>query len=133
MEGRLGLLGGGSYDWNGRGINDVEPAPVALGGYDQRGYRYYRSRLGFAGTVDYRFSETSSIYLKGLYSLFHNYGNRWDYNLSTKVLASWQPAPGTGAVSFGAEIRGPVQDLVWKSGAWWEPCAFESPVRVGRR
>jgi hypothetical protein len=24
---RLGVLFGGTYDWNGRGINDVEPAP----------------------------------------------------------------------------------------------------------
>jgi len=111
LEGKkLGLLFGGSYDWNGRGINDVEPGPVLLGGYDQRDYQYYRSRVGFAGTADYRFNETSSIYLKGLYSLFHNYGNRWDYNLSTGLTAAGQP-DGTGKVKFGAEIRRPVQDI----------------------
>jgi TonB-dependent receptor len=109
-EKKLGLLFGGSYDWNGRGINDLEPGPLALGGYDQRDYQYYRSRLGFAGTADYRFNETSSIYLKGLYSLFHNYGNRWDYNLSTGFTAAGQP-DGSGSVKFGAEIRRPVQDL----------------------
>jgi hypothetical protein len=27
---RLGLLFGGTYDWNGRGINDVEPAPTTI-------------------------------------------------------------------------------------------------------
>jgi len=107
---RLGLLFGGSYDWNGRGINDVEPGPLLLGGYDQRDYQYYRSRLGFAGTADYRLTETSSIYLKGLYSLFHNYGNRWDYNLSTGFTAAGQP-DGSGSVQFGAEIRRPVQDI----------------------
>lgn len=111
LEGnKLGLLFGGSYDWNGRGINDVEPGPVLLGGYDQRDYQYYRSRLGFAGTADYRLSETSSLYLKGLYSLFHNDGNRWDYNLSTGFTAAGQP-DGSGSVRFGAEIRRPVQDL----------------------
>jgi TonB-dependent receptor len=111
LEGKkLGLLFGGSYDWNGRGINDVEPGPLFLGGYDQRDYQYYRSRVGFAGTVDYRFNETSSIYLKGLYSLFHNYGNRWDYNLSTGFTAAGQP-DGSGSVKFGAEIRRPVQDI----------------------
>ncbi|HMF63152.1 MAG TPA: TonB-dependent receptor [Edaphobacter sp.] len=111
LEGKkLGLLFGGSYDWNGRGINDVEPGPVLLGGYDQRDYQYYRSRLGFAGTADYRINETSSIYLKGLYSLFHNYGNRWDYNLSTGLTAAGQP-DGSGSVKFGAEIRRPVQDI----------------------
>jgi hypothetical protein len=109
-EHKLGVLFGGSYDWNGRGINDVEPAPVVLGGYDERDYQYYRSRLGFAGTVDYRFSDTSNIYLKGLYSLFHNYGNRWDYNLGTTFTSTGQP-DGTGSTTFGAEIRRPVQDI----------------------
>ena len=109
-SGKLGLLGGGSYDWNGRGINDVEPGPVQLGGYDQRDYQYYRSRLGFAGTVDYRFSNTSSVYLKGLYSLFHNYGNRWDYNVATTFTQNGVP-DGTGSTTFGAEIRRPVQDI----------------------
>ena len=107
---KLGVLVAGSYDWNGRGINDVEPAPVVNGGYDERDYQYYRSRLGFAGTIDYRLSDTSSIYLKGLYALFHNYGNRWDYNFGTTFTPTGQP-DGTGSTSFGAEIRRPVQDL----------------------
>jgi len=110
LDNKLGLLGGGSYDWNGRGINDVEPGPVQLGGYDERDYQYYRSRTGFAGTVDYNFSDTSSIYLKGLYSLFHNYGNRWDYNVGTTFTQQGEP-DGTGSTTFGAEIRRPVQDL----------------------
>ncbi|WP_353068217.1 TonB-dependent receptor [Tunturibacter empetritectus] len=111
LEGnKLGVLFGGSYDWNGRGINDVEPGPVLLGGYDIRDYQYYRNRIGYAGTVDYRFSETSSIYLKGLYSLFHNFGNRWDYNVATTYTSTGEP-DGTGNTTFGAEIRRPVQDL----------------------
>jgi TonB-dependent receptor len=109
-EGKLGLLFGGSYDWNGRGINDVEPAPLALGGYDQRDYQYYRQRRGFAGTADYRFSETSSIYLKGLYSLFHNFGNEWDYNLATTFTPTGQP-DANGSTQFNASIRRPVQDI----------------------
>jgi TonB-dependent receptor len=113
LEGnKLGLLFGGSYDWNGRGINDVEPGPYyAGGGYDERDYQYYRSRVGFAGTADYRISDTSNIYLKGLYSLFHNFGNRWDYNLATSFDSNYQPVAGSGSVSFGAEIRRPVQDI----------------------
>jgi len=111
LEGKkLGVMFSGSYDWNGRGINDVEPGPVVLGGYDIRDYQYYRQRMGFAGTVDYKFSDTSNIYLKGLYSLFHNYGNRWDYNVATTFTSDGQP-DGTGSTTFGAEIRRPVQDL----------------------
>jgi TonB-dependent receptor len=111
LGGKLGLLGGGSYDWNGRGINDVEAAPLFLGGYDERDYQYYRSRTGFAGTVDYRFSDSSNVYLKGLYSLFHNFGNRWDYNVATAFDSNYQPVAGSGSAGFGAEIRRPVQDL----------------------
>ncbi len=111
MDKKLGILFGGSYDWNGRGINDVEPGAFYLGGYDERDYQYYRSRTGFAGTIDYRINDGSSVYLKGLYSLFHNYGNRWDYNLGTSFDANYQPVAGSGSASFGAEIRRPVQDL----------------------
>lgn len=111
LGGKLGVLGGGSYDWNGRGINDVEPAPLFLGGYDERDYQYYRSRAGVAGTVDYRFNDSSNVYLKGLYSRFHNFGNRWDYNVATAFDANYQPVADSGSMSFGAEIRRPVQDL----------------------
>ena len=107
---KLGAIFSGSYDWNGRGIHDLEPGPIVLGGYDEREYEYYRSRLGFAGTLDYKFSDTSNIYLKGLYSLFHNYGDRWDYALATTFTTSGQP-DGTGSTSFGAERRRTVQDI----------------------
>ena len=96
MEKKLGVLFGGSYDWNGRGINDVEPGPLFLGGYDERDYQYYRSRKGFAGTIDYRINDASSVYLKGLYSLFDNFGNRWDYNFSTAFDANYSPVAGSG-------------------------------------
>ena len=89
---RLGVLIGGSYDWNGRGIDDIEPVPdiANLGTpsqarwFDQtdiREYRYYRSRWGLAGSADYKLAEGSSIYIRGLYSDFHNYGDRWVYTL----------------------------------------------------
>jgi hypothetical protein len=70
---RLGALISGSYDWNGRGINDIEPAPALQGTYDLRDYRYFRDRRGVGGTLDYRFNDTSTIYLKGLYSHFNNF------------------------------------------------------------
>jgi TonB-dependent receptor len=90
---KFGALIGGSYDWNGRGIDDIEPVPdVATfpGGktvswkdaMDIREYRYFRSRRGLAGALDYTLGEGSNIYLKGLYSDFHNYGDRWVYSLT---------------------------------------------------
>src|SRR5882762_9920293 len=90
---RFGVLIGGSYDWNGRGIDDIEPVPdlATLSGgtqaryfeaIDVREYRYYRSRRGLAGSVDFKPSDGSTIYIRGLYSDFHNYGDVWVYSLT---------------------------------------------------
>ena len=89
-EKKLGVLFGGTYDWNGRGIDDVEPSPgtanlpngtpIALtSSVDTREYRYYRTRYGFAGGLDYRLGPGSSAYLKGLFSDFHDFGDTWVY------------------------------------------------------
>lgn len=108
---KLGLLGGGSYDWNGRGINDIEPGPALAGTYDLRDYRYFRDRRGFAGTVDYRLSDTSSLYLKGLYSHFNNFGDNWIYTPAINTFISPTQGDTTGTVSFSAARRRPVQDI----------------------
>ena len=90
---KFGVLIGGSYDWTGRGIDDIEPvSDVATlpGGasqqyyesIDEREYRYYRSRWGLAGSADYKLGEGSNIYVRGLYSDFKNYGDRWVYSLT---------------------------------------------------
>jgi TonB-dependent receptor len=85
-----GFLLGGTYDWNGRGINDLEPAPGVISdsagtnfpyfaSADLRTYKYYRTRYGFAPEVDYVIKPGSSVYLKGLYSDFHDFGDTWVY------------------------------------------------------
>jgi len=85
---KLGVLFGGTYDWNGRGINDIEPSPTAdsaaphYDSIDLRDYQYYRTRWGLAGSTDYKLSEGSSIYLRGLYSTFRNWGHKWVYTLN---------------------------------------------------
>src|SRR5579863_5411815 len=90
---KFGALIGGSYDWNGRGIDDIEPVPdiatFAGGqqvswkdGMDIREYQYFRTRWGLGGTLDYKISEASNIYLRGFYSDFHNYGDRFKYSLT---------------------------------------------------
>jgi TonB-dependent receptor len=133
---RFGALIGGTFDWNGRGIDDLEPVPdIATfpGGntaryfesIDVREYRYYRSRGGLAGSVGYKPSDGSTIYIRGLYSDFHNYGDRWVYSLTdntqgiqlggpngcqtvtTPSGATITVAPCTGVPSFNAQIRRP--------------------------
>src|SRR5499427_1093909 len=67
---KFGVLFGGTYDWNGRGINDIEPSPTTSSlaphydSIDLRDYQYYRTRWGLAGSADYKFSEDSDIYLR---------------------------------------------------------------------
>jgi outer membrane receptor protein involved in Fe transport len=74
-EKRFGVLVGGSYDWSGRGIDDIEPvsdiATLPNGStalwkdsIDVREYRYYRTRWGIAGGVDYKLGEGSSLYAR---------------------------------------------------------------------
>lgn len=102
---RFGALIGGSYDWNGRAIDDIEPVPdvatLASGqqvnwkdGMDIREYQYFRTRWGLAGTLDYKFSEASNVYLRAFYSDFHNYGDRFKYSLTDNTPGITLLAPG---------------------------------------
>ena len=90
---RWGVLVGGSYDWNGRGINDIEPVPdvatFADGSstryfdtQDIREYQYKRSRWGLTGSADYKLGEGSDIYIRGIYSSFRDFGDKWVYTLT---------------------------------------------------
>src|SRR6266496_4267033 len=142
---KLGVLFGGSYDWNGRGIDDVEPVPWVLGcgggctnpnagdpsssappffstylTEDMREYRYYRTRYGFTGNVDYKLGDVSGVYVRFLYSHFDNFGDRWVYSptLNPGTNSSGNPTSGwltptlsdtSGTVSFNAQIRRPVE------------------------
>jgi TonB-dependent receptor len=118
---RLGILIGGSYDWNGRGIDDTEPSSdIAtingttnaryLDAADLREYRYYRSRWGLAGSADYKLAEGSSIYIHGIYSDFKNFGERWVYSINdnTPITPNFSLLNGNGGnPSFSAQIRRP--------------------------
>jgi TonB-dependent receptor len=84
----FGLVLGGSWDYNGRGIDDLEPAPTyislpngatvpGLPTADYREYAYDRERWGFAGGLDYRIDQNSDLFIHGLFSQFYNYGVRW--------------------------------------------------------
>ena len=85
---RWGLMLGYSYDYNGRGIDDVEPVP----NLDSNGnttfdklyvqqYLYDRTRYGFAGSLDYKLNENSDLYAHGLFSNFRDYGQKYAYQL----------------------------------------------------
>jgi TonB-dependent receptor len=85
---KMGAMLGGTYDYNGRGINDIEPVPTPGDGsphyssMDFRDYIYNRTRWGATGSVDYKLPEGSSISLRGLFSNFRNWGNKWVFTMN---------------------------------------------------
>lgn len=127
---KFGILVGGSYDWEGRGIDDIEPVPdVAtlnngssstwFDAMDIREYLYFRSRWGLAGSADYRIRSGSSLYARFLYSNFLNAGNRYAYSLvdntpGISLLNSGNQGcggaatgPCGGVPSFSTQLRHP--------------------------
>jgi len=85
---KLGVLIGSTYDYNGRGINDIEPSPTVTSlsphydSMDLRDYMYYRKRWGVTGSADYRVNNSSSLSLRGLYSSFRNWGQKGVFTLN---------------------------------------------------
>jgi TonB-dependent receptor len=110
---RWGALVGGSYDWNGRGIDDIEPVPdiatLSNGAstrwfdtQDIREYQYKRSRWGTTGSMDYKLGEGSDVYVRGIYSSFHDYGDKWVYTLTdnTPGISILDPALAANGCTF---------------------------------
>ena len=115
---KFGLLVGGSYDWSGRGIDDIEPvsdlatfpgrSPVLWkDSIDIREYRYYRTRWGVAGSADYKLGEGSNIYARFLHSDFQNYGDRWVYSLNDNTPNISLLGSNGGTPSFNVQDRRP--------------------------
>ncbi len=99
---RFGALFSGSYDYNGRGIDDIEPSPdlgwaqPVYDGLDIREYRYQRKRYGFGGSLDYKLKDPASgLYLHYFGSDFKDYGNKWVYSLNDDV-----STPGQGPLTI---------------------------------
>jgi len=119
---RLGVLIGGTYDWNGRGIDDIEPSPDIFGStptvaaIDLREYRYNRSRLGIAGGLDYRLARGTSAYLRGLFSNFKNYGDRWVYSPGAGDFLTPTTADANGTMDFGIQNRRPNEQIYSVAG-----------------
>lgn len=84
---RLGILGNATFDYTGRGIDNIQPALDPLSTfstpfYDNntiREYRYYRTRYGFDGSLDYRVNADTTIYAHGFYSDLKDWGDKWYY------------------------------------------------------
>src|SRR6266852_9254856 len=132
---KLGLLFGGSYDYNARGIDDIEPAPgvftlpdgsTFLGPNieDLRNYHYDRTRYGFDGEIDYKLADMSSVYLRGLFSKFKDFGEDWIYSTginnfvssptdanNTCGITATSGVQGCGSMGFTDVYRKPAQRI----------------------
>lgn len=111
---RWGAVLGGSADYNGRAIDNLQPTPnVNPDGSDRpyfdnatiRQYRYYRDRWGVAGGMDYRLKEGSSLSLHGLFSDFKDWGDKYYYQVTTLgspkfYESSKRPTYGIGSLSL---------------------------------
>src|SRR5262249_18209357 len=123
---RWGVLGGGSYDWNGRGIDDIEPGPdmvsvgastvPAFAAIDLRQYRYYRTRVGAGGGLDYRGAAGASAYVRGLFSNFHNYGDRWVYAPGAGDFLTPTTTDDNGSMDASLQNRRPNEQIFSLSG-----------------
>jgi TonB-dependent receptor len=111
---RFGALFSGSYDYNGRGIDDIEPQPdpgFAVPYYDSvdlREYRYKRRRYGFGGSLDYKLGDGSGLYFHYFYSDFKDYGDKWVYTLNDGgapqfSTSSRLPDYGIGTLALGGK------------------------------
>ncbi len=125
---KLGLLLGGTYDHNNRGINDVElawdvndagqPIPVE---WDQRDYLYDRTRWGANGALDYRFDDGSTMFLRGAWTKFQNFGVVYRYDVSaggdSTLASSGSTGIGTGGVlTRNTSNRTPTEGLYSVNG-----------------
>src|ERR1700739_3828818 len=126
---KLGVLFGFGYDYNARGINDVEPAyptppPLVPNTEDIRNYHYDRSRYGLDGELDYRLGDMSSVYLRGLFSHFNDFGEDWIYtpSISNFIASTSDPSnvcgitntrgvQGCGGMGFTNVFRRPAQQI----------------------
>jgi TonB-dependent receptor len=92
---RLGVLFNATYDYNGRGIDNIQPkldplSTNAIPFYDNdtiREYRYYRTRYGFDGSVDYRLTASTTLYAIGFFSDLQDYGDKWYYSPVSAALS----------------------------------------------
>jgi TonB-dependent receptor len=124
-EKRLGLLVGGSYDYNQRGTDDIEPSPgtndfgtggtpniqPVLNSVDYREYTFYRHRYGFVGSGDYKLGQNSLVYLRGLFSHFLDYGEDWIFTPSVNSFVSPTLTGTDSQADYSHVVRRPQQRI----------------------
>jgi len=121
---KLGLMLTYSYDLNDIGTDDMEPVP----GFDPLGttepyfsevaiqmYLYNHTRWAFGGSMDYKLSNNSDLFIHGIYSNFRDYGQKYTYD----IVSATESAPGVsnndGSIAYSTSVRRPnylISDLI---------------------
>ena len=121
VQNRLGVAFGGSYDYNGRGYNNIEPSPGTqdfgsgpvpiFSGIHLREYMQRRHRYGFAGGLDYRLHNGSSAYVRGLFAEFKDFGDTWNVQPTINDQTSPTTSDPTGNIVVRHLNRTPEQRI----------------------
>ena len=107
---KLGFVVGAEYDFDGTGINDVEPTPdmatlsngqtaVWDDAMDIRTYMFHRPRWGLGGSLDYRVKPGSTIFLRYLYTYMRDSGDKSVYSLHDNTPGVQLLVPGNTGCS----------------------------------
>ena len=130
---KLGTLIGLSYDRNGRGIDEIDPSidpastpsRILYKSDTDREYKYYRTRWGSSGAVDYKLNDFNDIYIKGIYSEIKDYGYKWYYSPSATGASKFYTSQKSPEYSIGSINMGGHH---YMNSAWisWEVAASRS-------
>lgn len=84
---RWGAMLAYSYDLNNIGTDDIEPVPdldasgiKTFDSMDVQMYFYNHTRWGLGGSLDYKLSDNSDLYVHGLFTNFKDYGQKFSYH-----------------------------------------------------
>ena len=114
---RFGVMFSYSYDLNDIGTDDVEPVPVLAPdntpSYNEiavQEYLYNHTRYGFGGSMDYKVSDNSDLFVHGLFTNFKDYGQKYTYDIQ-----STPEQPDSGSITYSTSVRRPnyqISDLI---------------------
>ena len=121
---RFGLMLSYSYDLNDIGTDDIEPVPnpdplgtseAYFSEISEYIYLYNHTRWGFGGSMDYKVSDNSDLFVDGMFTNFKDYGQKYGYD----IVSATQSTPGVsndnGGVTYSTSVRRPnyqISDLI---------------------
>ena len=138
---KFGFIGGGSYDWEGRGIDDFEPVPdenngaTWFDGASLREYQYFR-RLRFCRKHGLSYPQRIERLRTLLYSDLKNDGDRFAYQLQDNTpgfsLLAPQNQGGLPSYDAGSQPRHPVGSVIFGGNHVFSKTWYTWEANVGR-